>query len=203
MNKSLFTSTQMPNKDWWTALWPDPEGVLRAVGMEAGMDVVDLCCGYGYFTAPMCKRVYPGAVYALDLEAELLSQARQACRGNENFHAVQGDASALPTLLPKPVDLVFIANTFHGVPDKAQLSESVYTVLKPGGRFAIVNWHQRPREETIVLGQPRGPKTELRMPPGELREAVEPAGFTLEALVEVGPYHYGMRFTKNSVSHLE
>ena len=32
--------------------------------------------------------------------------------------------------------------------------------------FAIVNWHKRPREETPILGEPRGPKTELRMSAG-------------------------------------
>jgi len=162
MNKFLFPATQMPDRDWWQAIWPDPEGVLRTVGIEAGMQVVDLCCGDGHFTAPMCKRVHPGAVYALDLDADLLSQAGQACRNDENFHAILGDASDLAILLPDPVDFVFIANTFHGVPDKTHLSRSVYEVLKPGGHFAIVNWHKHPREETTVLGEPRGPRMSVR-----------------------------------------
>ncbi len=198
MNKLLFLATQMPDRDWWQALWADPEDVLRAVGVEAGMQVVDLCCGDGHFTAPMCKRVHPGAVYALDLDADLLSQAGRACRDHENFHAILGDASELAILLPDPVDFVFIANTFHGVPDKTRLSESVCEVLKPGGRFAIVNWHSRPREETVVLGKPRGPRAELRMTPEDVRQAVEPAGYKLERLVEVGPCHYGAVFIRHS-----
>jgi len=198
--KLLFPSTLMPDRDWWQALWPDPEGVLRAVGVEAGMQIVDLCCGDGHFTAPMCKRVHPGAVYALDLDDDLLSQAGQACRNDENFHAILGDASELPRLLPDPVDFVFIANTFHGVPDKTHLSGSVHEALKPGGRFAIVNWHRRPREETAVLGKPRGPRTELRMTPEDVRQVVEPAGFKLVEVVEVGPYHYGVVFIKNPAS---
>ncbi|NIP64400.1 MAG: methyltransferase, partial [Gammaproteobacteria bacterium] len=39
----------MPDRDWWNALWPDPEEIVRLVGVEAGMNVVDLCCGDGYF----------------------------------------------------------------------------------------------------------------------------------------------------------
>jgi len=198
-SKLLYPTTSMPDKDWWQTLWPDPEGVLRAVGIEAGMQVVDLCCGDGHFTGPMCKRVHPGAVYALDLDANLLSQAEQTCRNDENFHAILGDASDLPILLPGPVDFVFIANTFHGVPDKTRLSGSVCEVLKPGGRFAIVNWHRRPREETTVLGQPRGPRTELRMMPEDISRVVEPAGYKLEKVVEVGPYHYGAIFIKTPV----
>jgi len=199
-DKLLFPSTLMPDRDWWQTLWPDPTGVLRAVGIETGMQVVDLCCGDGYFTAPMCKLVHPGAVYALDLDDDLLSQAKQACRNDENFHAILGDASDLATLLPDPVDFVFIANTFHGVPDKTHLSRSVYEVLQPEGRFAIVNWHKHPREETTVLGEPRGPRTELRMTPEDVRQVVEPAGFKLVEVVEVGPYHYGSVFIKNPAS---
>jgi hypothetical protein len=51
------------------------------------------------------------------------------------------------------------------VPDKVRLSGEVRSVLKSGGLFAIVNWHARPREETIVLGEPRGPATEFRIDP--------------------------------------
>jgi len=200
MNKHLFPATQMPDSDWWQALWPDPEGVLRILGIKAGMQVVDLCCGDGHFTGPMCKQVRPGNVYALDIDAGLLSQAGQTCREYENFHAILGDASELPILLPEPVDLVFIANTFHGVPDKTRLSGSAYEALKPEGRFIIVNWHKRPREETAVLGQPRGPRTELRMTPENVRQAVEPAGYKLDKVVEVGPYHYGAVFIKTPVN---
>jgi len=44
-DKELFPATLMPDKDWWQALWPDPRAVLTAVGIEPGMQVVDLCCG--------------------------------------------------------------------------------------------------------------------------------------------------------------
>lgn len=191
-----FPATFMPDKDWWQALWPDPAGVLRTVGIEPGMTVVDLCCGNGYFTKPMCQRVYPGKTWALDLDEDLLGQTRQVCQGDPNFHAVLGDARELPKQVDEPVDFVFIANTFHGVPDKTGLARAVHEVLKTGGRFAIVNWYRRPREETTVLGRPRGPDTELRMEPDEVRRVVEPAGFKLEKVVDAGPYHYGAVFLK-------
>ena len=145
----------MPDQDWWQALWPDPEAVLRNVGIEADMQVVDLCCGDGHFTKPLCRLVHPGKTWALDLDKDLLRQAEQGCQDNPNFRAILGDARDLPKLIGEPVDFVFIANTFHGVPDKTELARAVHRSLKPGGRFAIVNWYRRPREETPVLGQPR------------------------------------------------
>jgi predicted methyltransferase len=193
-DERLFPATVMPDRDWWHALWPDPEAVLRAVGMDSGMDVVDLCCGDGHFTKPMCQLVRPGKIWAVDLDAKLLAEAEQACRVNPNFIAVRADARELRRYISEPVDFVFIANTFHGVPDKAALSKVVYAALKPGGRFVIINWHRLPREATPVLGQPRGPDTSLRMEPDDVRTLVEPAGFKLEKVVDVGQYHYGAVF---------
>ena len=97
-------------------------------------------------------------------------------------------------LLDECQDLVFVANTFHGVPDKKAMCEGVRAVLGPSGRFVVVNWHAMPRDETTVLGQPRGPRTELRMSPEETRAAVEPAGFRQVCVVDVGPYHYAAIF---------
>ena len=195
-DEKFFPSTVMPDSDWWHALWPNPEAVLRTVGIEPDMLVVDLCCGDGHFTKSMFLLTHPGNIWALDMDAELLRKAEQACQGNPNFRPVLGDARDLPKLIGEPVDFVFIANTFHGVPDKTGLSRSVQQALKPGGHFAIVNWYRRPREETIVLDQPRGPDTELRMEPDDVRQVVEPAGFTLEKVVDIGPYHYGAVFLK-------
>ena len=111
-----------------------------------------------------------------------------------NCDYVAGDAYELAKLVPGPADFVFMANAFHGVPDRPRLALAVRAALKPGGLFAIINWHQRPREETTVLGEPRGPKTELRLSPEQTIEAVESSGLKLVHLVEVPPYHYGAVF---------
>lgn len=194
IDNRLFPATSMPDQDWWHALWPDPEAVLRDTGMQPGMYGVDLCCGDGHFTGPMCRLLQPGRVWAIDLDAGLLEQTRQQCQHLPNFSAVLGDARELPRLVSEPLDFVLIANTFHGVPDKAGLSRAVHSALKTGGYFAVINWYRRPREDTRVLNQPRGPETSLRMEPDEVRQIVEPMGFTLDKRIDVGPYHYAVVF---------
>jgi hypothetical protein len=109
---------------------------------------------------------------------------------------VAGDAYDVAKLVPHAADFVFMANVFHGVPDGTRLARSVAAVLKPAGCCAIVNWHQRPREETMILGEPRGPKTELRMAPEQVIAAVEPSGFKLVQVADIPPYHYGAVFTR-------
>lgn len=197
-DKTLFPATMMPDKDWWLALWPDPKSVLQSVGIQSDMEVVDLCCGDGHFTKPLCQITESGKIWALDMDKELLEQAEQLCQKHENFQSILGDARELHKAIDHEVDFVFFANTFHGVPDKTALAKAVYEVLKPGGRFAIVNWYPKPREETIVLEQPRGPDTKLRMSPEEVQSFVEPTGLTLEIVVDVGPYHYASIFSKRA-----
>ena len=161
------------------------------------MTVVDLCCGDGHFTAPLAELVN-GKVYALDIDPEMLNQARSEVtrRGASVIEWLCADARDIAELIPHEIDYVLIANTFHGVPDKTALAQTVARVLKPGGRFAIVNWHRLPREQTTVLDKPRGPNTEMRMSPDDVRAVVEPAGFQLTDLVELPPYHYGAIFEK-------
>lgn len=192
---AFFPATAMPDRDWWAALWPDPEGVVRALGVEPWMVVVDLCCGDGWFTAPLAG-IVGGKVYGVDIDPAMLEETRAelARRGTGALDLIRADARDLPGLLPRRADYVLIANTFHGVPDKAGLARAAAAVLSPGGRFAVVNWHALARERTAVLGKPRGPKSEMRMSPEDTRRAVEPAGFALERIVELPPYHYGAVF---------
>jgi ubiquinone/menaquinone biosynthesis C-methylase UbiE len=197
--EGMFKASAMPDRDWWQALWPDPRRVLDVVGIERGMTVVDLCCGDGYFTAPLSGLV-DGRVYGIDLDPRMLERARHEIElvGVPSVQLIEGGAFDLPALVPEKVNYVLLANTFHGVPEQTALSELVHSALKDGGLFGIINWYPKPREETPVFGKPRGPSTETRMSPEAVRKVVEPAGFTLERVVELPPYHYGAVFRKNS-----
>ncbi len=85
---------------------------------------------------------------------------------------------------------------FHGTPAKTGLTRGVAPVLKSGGPLAVVNWQALPREQTVVLGEPRGPATKPRLAPEAVRAAVEPVGFDRGRLVELPPYHHGALFRK-------
>lgn len=184
----------MPTAGWWEALWPDPAGVLRAVGVTSGMDVIDLCSGDGWFTLQIARMARQ--VAAIDIDSSLLETARHRIMeaGLTNCEFIEGDAYELGRLWREPVDFVFMANAFHGVPDRSRLVVSVGNVLKPSGRFAVVNWHPRPRHETTVLGEPRGPRTEMRLSVNQTLDAVTVGGFQLVTVVEIPPYHYGAIF---------
>ena len=177
-------------------MWPDPAGVLVKMGLKSDMDVIDLCSGDGWFTLQIAKLARH--VVAIDIDPKLLDIARHrlAEGGAGNCDFVAGDAYNVTQLWPRPVDFVFLANAFHGVPDRSRLARSVRDVLKPLGRFAIINWHPQPREKTTVLGEPRGPRTELRMSSDQTIKVVELDDLEFSELVDVPPYHYGVVFER-------
>jgi SAM-dependent methyltransferase len=192
----FFQGTEMPTAGWWEALWPDPAGVLAAIGLRPGMTVIDLCSGDGWFTLQIARRAR--RVLAVDIDAALLDVARVRLRegGITNCEFLVGNAYEIAKLTGQLVDLVFMANAFHGVPDRPRLARAVAEAVQPGGRFAIVNWHARPREETTVLGEPRGPRTDLRLTPQQTIADVEASGLRYVDLVEIPPYHYGAVFER-------
>jgi SAM-dependent methyltransferase len=194
----FFQGTEMPTAGWWEALWPDPAGVLAAVGLRSGMDVIDLCSGDGWFTLQIAKIAQH--VTAIDIDPNLLEVAKHRLMesGIRNCKFIAGDAYDIATVAG-PTDFVFMANAFHGVPDRARLAKAVGAAMKPDGQFAIVNWHKRPREETPILGEPRGPKTELRMAPEETIKSVEAGGLKFIKMVEIPPDHYGAVFERPGV----
>ena len=196
VDERIFPATVMPDQDWWHALWPDPDAVVKALGIGRGMTVIDLGCGDGYFTAAIARQSGSGQVIGFDLDPAMLEQAKEACSRMKNCTWILGDAMELSHLITLPVDYVLIANTFHGVPDKTKLAREVAAVLKPNGHFVIVNWHALPREKTSVLGEVRGPRTELRMSPEQVSSVVIPAGFETDHFIELPPYHYGAIFRK-------
>jgi SAM-dependent methyltransferase len=193
----FFKGTEMPTAGWWEALWPDPAMVLVQVGITPSMEVIDLCSGDGWFTLQIARLAR--LVTSIDIDRNFLDLAgvRLAENGITNCSFVEGNAYEVDRLISQPADFVFMANAFHGVPEKTRLARAVANALVPYGHFAIVNWHARPREQTTILGEPRGPASELRMTPEATIAAVEPGGFKLHQVVELPPYHYGAIFNKD------
>ena len=189
----FFPETEMPDAGWWRVLWPDPAATLRALGVAPGLAAVDLCCGDGTFTAALAF-LTGTRVHAIDIDPACLDRARAAVRrdGGGDCAFVLGDAMAVDRLLPGPVDYVLLANALHGVPDQPRLARAIAAALRPGGRLAVINWHARPRERTTVLGAPHGPATETRMPPEAVVALFALAGFRMERIIALPPYHYGI-----------
>ena len=99
----FFQGTEMPTAGWWEALWPDPAGVLAAVGLRPGMDVIDLCSGDGWFTLQIAK--VARHVSAIDIDPNLLEVARHRLveSGVTNCSVIAGDAYDIAKLADQQI----------------------------------------------------------------------------------------------------
>lgn len=137
----------------------------------------------------------------VDLIPELIDMAKVKAleQKNADIYFYVDDVLNLPTIVSNPVDSIFIANTFHGIPDKESFLRMVYNQLKDNGTFVIINWHKRDRMETMVLDLPRGPKTEFRLSPQDIKNLLKQTKdihFQFDLLIELPPYHYCIVFKK-------
>jgi len=194
-----FQNTRQPDWGWWGRLWPTPGATLQRLGVEPGETVAEVGSGNGYFALPAARITAPETVYAVDIDPALLAELVHVAdqQGISNVETVEGDARALAQLLPEPVDIVLIANTFHGIDQVSPIVQQSFESLCPGGRFVLVNWQDLPRETTPIAGEPRGPPESLRLSADETeRRVLDAADVTLRETIELPPYHYAQVFER-------
>jgi ubiquinone/menaquinone biosynthesis C-methylase UbiE len=158
--------------------WQMPERVIDALGLTTGQTVADLGAGTGYFTVRLARSKAAPLVYAVDVEAAMVTYVREraAKEGLKNVVAVQ--ASADRANLPAPVDLVLIVDTYHHLPSRVAYFSELRKMLKPSARLAIIDYRK---------GAPGGPPDEFRYTPAQIGAELAQAGFTLETQHEFLP----------------
>lgn len=167
--------------------WQDPEVVLDALGVKAGMVVADIGAGPGFFSLPAARRVGPsGKVYALDVEPMMVERVREqaAKEGIHNLDALVSQESHLP-LPDRAVDVALLVSVLHEALDPSRLLQETVRVLREGGTLAIVEWNKERQEW--------GPPFEERLAPQQVEDMLAAAGYHSIVPFVVGPRHYGRR----------
>lgn len=149
--------------------WQKPEEVVAALSLEPGDFVADLGAGGGYFTYPIAEAVgADGRVYAVDVDDALLAYVARESRERGLSQVVTVKAAeTAPGLAARSVDLIFLANVFHHLPEPDVYFANARGLLREGGRVAIV--------EVARDSFPRGHAT----PPEQIARAMDAAGYAL------------------------
>lgn len=112
---------------------------------------LDLCCGTGDMAIGLAQRA--GNVIGLDFNQKMLQIAQKKIMQQHlqgSIQLVKGDAMQLP-FRRESFDLVTISFGLRNVPDAGKTIAEAYRVLKPGGKFAIIEMSQ-PTNQLVKVG---------------------------------------------------
>lgn len=119
--------------------WFQNPDKLLAPYVRAGMTVLDIGCGPGFFTRAAARLVgLSGHVVAADLQEGMLDKLRRSLAGTEIESRVLTHQCAPGRIgWTTPVDFALAFYVVHEVPDARALFEELSALLKPGGRVLV------------------------------------------------------------------
>jgi demethylmenaquinone methyltransferase / 2-methoxy-6-polyprenyl-1,4-benzoquinol methylase len=116
---------------------------LQQSGIRASQTVLDIAGGTGDLTKEFSKKVgKDGRVILADINFKMLTHGRARLEDQgmgSNIHFVQADAEALP-FQNNYFDCISIAFGLRNVTHKLAALQSMYRVLKPGGKLLILEF---------------------------------------------------------------
>lgn len=118
--------------------------------LDENVVVGDLGCGTGHITEALAPCV--GRVIAVDESGPMLSSARERLKKRSNVEFRTGTVEDLP-IEDEELDVAVLFLVAHFIADPAALMHEVQRVLKPGGKFLLVDFiiHER-TDYAIQLG---------------------------------------------------
>jgi ubiquinone/menaquinone biosynthesis C-methylase UbiE len=137
-------------------LFETPTRLLKGY-IEAGMTVLDVGCGEGYYTLGMAKLVGPkGRIIAVDTKIEAIAILEKKAEDAGLSQLIEIKVCSEQDLgihdLNGQIDFALAVYVVHHAGNAQSLISSVYRALKPGGRFLIVEpkHHASPSERESI-----------------------------------------------------
>lgn len=111
---------------------------LAAVGLAPGDSLLDVGCGTGGATIEAAVGERAGLACGIDLSPRMIQHAIQQARGLGNVEFRVADAEELPYPAAS-FDGALCAHSFHHYSDPVRALQEIRRVLKPGGRFVLLD----------------------------------------------------------------
>jgi predicted methyltransferase len=187
--RALIAAPDRTDADRKTDVQRHAPELLAFIGVGPGMAVADLGAGGGYTTELLVRAVGPsGKVYGQN-DPELLKkfmESRWAARLSLpiNKGVVRSDRPFDAPLAPEAtnldlvVDYIFYHDTVWIGVDRAKMNAAVFSALKPGGAYVIVDASAKDGHGVADV------KTLHRIEQSVVESEVKAAGFTLASTAE-------------------
>jgi ubiquinone/menaquinone biosynthesis C-methylase UbiE len=146
--------------------------LIQVLNVGPNGTVADIGAGEGEMTVELARQLGPGSrIYSTDVNDKTLAGLRDLVAREEltNVTVVKGefDATALPESC---CDALFVRHVYHHFGNPEAMNASILRTLKPGGRFAVMDFP--PRKPV------KGP-----VPPAQ-RASGDTHGVTIDTVVE-------------------
>lgn len=166
-----------------------PETIWAALGVPAPETVIDLGAGTGLFAARFAAMAPAATVYAVDVSPASIEWMQRRLPEVAEGRVVPVLAAESHVPLPDEVaDAVVAINLHHELDDPEGSYSDVLRLLRPGGRFLVVDWAKR---ET-----PKGPPLVIRATAEEIAATLASAGFAEVSEREGLVWHSMVRGTR-------
>lgn len=166
-----------------------PDSLVERLGLAPGDVVADIGAGSGYFTFRIAPLVPEGAVFAVDIQPEMLDIIRERMRerGEDNVVPLLGavDDTRLPA---DSVDVALLVDAYHEFSHPREMMESIVRALRPGGRVVLVEY--RGEDPSIPI------KPLHKMTQDQARTELSAAGLVWVDTLEFLPRQHVMIFEK-------
>ena len=174
--------------------WQQPDRVIRDLDLKPGTRVADVGSGDGYFTLRLARAVgEDGHVFAVDVDARALAELKSRADQERLTNVTAVLSESMDTRLsPDSVDVLFICDVLHEVPEAQRLPlvRSAVRALKPGGFLYLIDW----RKSRMVRFDPY----EKLIPRDELVKIGTDAGLRLDGEYDYLIFQVFLRFQKPS-----
>lgn len=126
---------------------------VRLAELTPRSEALDLCAGTGDLTLALARRGRPASVTGTDFVPEMLGVAEQKLvryTGEAKVTFSVADAQDLP-FAAESFDVVTVAFGVRNLPDRAANFREVLRVLRPGGRYLILEFSTPPNRAFRAL----------------------------------------------------
>ena len=169
-----------------------PSKAIQALQIQPGQVVADIGAGSGYYTVRLAREVGPtGKVYGTDIQPGMLDLLlRNVAKAKlDNVVPVLGTPDD-PKLPPGAIDLALMVDVYHELGAPQAFIRKLRASLKPNGRLVLLEFRKE---------DPRVPiRPEHKMSVAEVRQELEPEGFTLSAVLDVLPWQHILVLTRTN-----
>lgn len=162
----------------------NPDAILTDIGLKPGLTFVDVGCGDGFFTLPAAHIVgLEGRVYGVDIDREQINELRKKAASAGLTHMELKVSKAEETIFCHDcADIVFFGNVLHDFQNPVSVLKNARKMIKDEGKLVNLDWKK--------IATTYGPPLSIRFDETTATRLIESCGFKMEALKDLGPYHY-------------